>query len=122
MRLACELTENKLSHPARFADAIRALAQDAHRFRHAPSPAPFQILSRRIETLSSVLGDRRDGPLGSWLNNLGRELRTAAVRRAKSPQRMCTCVDESSGRQPLFLSVGAVLCQERTIPHVIVKV
>jgi hypothetical protein len=85
------MMETTLSDPARFADAIRALARDAHRLRDSQSPTAHLMLSRRIETLTSVLGDRRGSPLGSWLDNLGRELQTAAVHAAMSPRRMCIC-------------------------------
>ena len=81
-----------LSDPARFARAIRDLAQDAHEtLTHSPSAAALRELSRRIEVLSSALGDRRAGPLGSWLDNLGREVRSAAVRRAGPYRPMCAC-------------------------------
>jgi hypothetical protein len=81
-----------LSDPARFADAIRRLARDAHRtLTHAPSPAALRRLTRRIDLLSSALGDRRNGPLRSWLDNLGREVRSAAVHRAGSSRRMSIC-------------------------------
>ena len=83
---------NTLSDPTRFAQAIRGLARDAHRtLTHSPSPAALRQLSRRIELLGSALGDRRGGPLGSWLDNLGREVRSAAVHRAGSHRRMCAC-------------------------------
>ena len=61
--------------PARFAQAIRVLARDVHRSRCSPSAAVRWRLSRRIEALASSLGDRRGGPLGTWLDNLGREVR-----------------------------------------------
>jgi hypothetical protein len=80
---------NTLSDPARFARAIRGLARDAHRtLTHSPSAAALRRLSRRIELLSSAIGDRR-GPLGTWLDNLGREVRSAAVHRAGASSRMC---------------------------------
>lgn len=92
MPLALENKENTLSDPARFAQAIRGLAHDAHRtLTHSPSPAALRKLSRRIEILSSTLGDRRVGPLGTWLDNLGREVRSAAVRRAGPCRPMCIC-------------------------------
>ena len=91
MRLALESREDTLSDPERFAEAIRALARDAHRLRHSPSAAALWGLSRRIEVLASVLGDRRGGPLGTWLDDLGREVRSAAVHRAGSPHPMCIC-------------------------------
>jgi hypothetical protein len=81
---------NTLSDPARFAHAIRGLARDAHRtLTHTPSPAALRGLSRRIERLSSALGDRRRGPIGMWLESLGREVRSAAVHRAGVSPRMC---------------------------------
>ena len=65
-----------LSDPARFAHAIRGLARDAHRtLAHAPSAPALRQLSRRIEHLASALGDRREGPVGAWLDSLGREPR-----------------------------------------------
>ena len=92
MRLALEKKEDSLSDPARFAQAVRGLAHDAHRtLTHSPSPAALRQLSRRIELLGSALGDRRGGPLGSWLDNLGREVRSAAVHRAGSYRRMYAC-------------------------------
>ena len=58
MRLALENREAPLSDPARFAQAIRGLAYDAHRtLRHSPSPAALRKLSRRIDAL--VGGPRR---------------------------------------------------------------
>ena len=81
-----------LSDPARFARAIRDLAQDAHEtLTHSPSTAALRKLSRRIEVLSSTLRDRRAGPVGSWLDNLGREVRSAAVRRAGPYLPICAC-------------------------------
>ena len=83
---------NSLSDPARFAQAIRALAHDAHRtLRNSPSAAALCGLSRRVDTLAATLGDRPVSPLGSWLENLGRELRSAAVHRAGSPRPLCLC-------------------------------
>ena len=83
---------NTLSDPARFAEAIRALARDANRtLRHSPSPATLRKLSRRIELLSSALGDRRGCPVGTWLDSLGREVQSAAVHRAESYRPMCMC-------------------------------
>ena len=77
---------NTLSDPARFAQAIRDLARDAHRtLTHSPSPAALRGLCRRIELLASALGDRREGPLGTWLDNLGRKVRSAAIHRAGRP-------------------------------------
>jgi hypothetical protein len=80
-----------LSDPARFAQAIRAVAQDAYRLRHSSSEAALWRLSRRIDLLASTLGDRRGGPLGTWLDNLGREVRSAAVHRAELSRPMCIC-------------------------------
>jgi hypothetical protein len=92
MRLALETKEGSLSDPARFAQAIRGLAYDAHRtLKHSPSPAALRKLSRRIELLGSALGDRRGGPLGTWLDNLGREVRSAALRRAGSSGPISIC-------------------------------
>ncbi len=83
---------NTLSDPTQFAQAIRGLAQDAHRtLRHSPSPTALRGLSRRIELLSSALGDRRGSPLGTWLDSLEREVRSAAVHRAGSSRPMCIC-------------------------------
>jgi hypothetical protein len=83
---------NTLSDPARYSQAIRGLAQDAHRtLRHSPSPVALRKLSRRIELLASALNDRRGGPLGTWLDSLGREVSSAAVDRAGSSRPMCIC-------------------------------
>jgi hypothetical protein len=93
MRSALENREDSLLDPARFAQAIRGLAYDAHRtLTHSPSPMALRKLSRRIELLGSALGDRREGPLGTWLDNLGQEVRSAAVHRAASSRPMCICV------------------------------
>ncbi|QEH39273.1 hypothetical protein OJF2_78880 (plasmid) [Aquisphaera giovannonii] len=81
-----------LSDPARFAQAIRDVARDAHQLRNATSPASARGLSRRIESLASALGDRRDGPLGTWLDNLGREVRADAIRRASAGSRAAACL------------------------------
>jgi hypothetical protein len=91
MKLVLENTPDTLSDPARFAEAIRALAQDAHQLRHSPSAVALWGLSRRIEILASVLGDRRGGPLGTWLDNLDREVRSAAVHLSSSSPPMCIC-------------------------------
>jgi hypothetical protein len=92
MRLALEKGKDSLSDSARFAQAIRGLAYDAHRtLTHSPSPAALRKLTRRIEVLSSVLGDRRIGPLGAWLDNLGREVRSAAVHRVGSSRPVGIC-------------------------------
>ena len=83
---------NTLSDPSRFARAIRGLARDAHlTLTHSPSPAALRRLSRRIELLSSVLGDRRRGSVGTWLDNLGREVRSAAAHRSGSSRLMRPC-------------------------------
>ncbi len=74
---------NTLSDPAQFAQAIRELAGDAHRtLAHSPTPAAVRRLSRRIECLSSAHVDRSEGPLpiATWLDNLGREVRSAEGR------------------------------------------
>jgi hypothetical protein len=92
MRLALENKGASLSDPARFSQAIRGLAYDAHRtLTHSPTPAALRKLARRIEVLSSTLGDRRGGPLGTWLDNLRREVRSAAIRRAGASHPMCIC-------------------------------
>jgi hypothetical protein len=81
-----------LSDPARFAQAIRGLAYDAHRtLKHSPSPAALRKLGRRVEVLSSLLGDRQGDPLKAWLDNVGREVRSAAIRRAGASRPMCLC-------------------------------
>ena len=79
-----------LSDPARFAQAIRDLAGDAHRtLAHAPSAAALRGLSRRIERLTFALDDRCGSPVGSWLESLGREVRVAAaVNRAGASRRL----------------------------------
>jgi len=80
------------SDPARFAQAIRDLARDAHEtLNHSPSAAALWRLPRRIDALAAVLGDRRGGPLGTWLENTGREVRSAAVHRAGVSHPMCLC-------------------------------
>jgi hypothetical protein len=88
---------NTLSDPARFAQAVRGVARDAHQMlTHSPSAAALRGLSRRIDVLSAVLGDRREGPLGTWLDNLGREVRSAAVLRAGGiPSHVPLCVSKS---------------------------
>jgi hypothetical protein len=83
---------NTLSDPARFARAIRGLARDAHlTLTRSPSPSALRRLSRRIELVSSVLGDRRRGSVGTWLDNLGREVRSAAAHRSGSSRLMRPC-------------------------------
>jgi hypothetical protein len=85
------MENSTLSDPARFAQDIRAVARDAYQLRHSSSEAAVRRLSQRIELLASALGDRRGGPLGTWLDNLGREVRSAAVHRASSSRRMSIC-------------------------------
>jgi hypothetical protein len=81
-----------LSDPTQFAQAIRSLAQDAHwTLRNSPSPADLRKLSRRIERLSSELGDRSGAPLETWLDSLGQEVKSAAIHRAASSRPMCIC-------------------------------
>jgi hypothetical protein len=81
-----------LSDPTQFAQDIRRLARDAHRtLTHSPSAAALRRLSRRIEHLASTLDDRREGPIGTWLDSLGREVRCAAVHRVESSILMCIC-------------------------------
>jgi len=83
---------NTLSDPALFAQAIRGLARDAHRtLTHSPSPAALRTLSRRIELHLSALGDRRGGPVGTWLDGLGREVQSAVVHRAGSYNQLYIC-------------------------------
>jgi hypothetical protein len=90
MQLALKNREDTLSDPARFAQAIRGLAHAAHRtLTHSPSPAALRRLSGRIDLLRSALGDRREGPPGTWLDNLRREVRSAAVHRAGSYRPAC---------------------------------
>jgi hypothetical protein len=92
MGLVLEKKNASLSDPGRFAQAIRDLAYDARRtLKHSPSPAALRELSRRIELLSSVLVDRRRDPLKVWLDNVGREVRSAAVRRAVATSPVCRC-------------------------------
>ena len=92
MRLALENREAPPSDPARFARAIRGLAYNAHRtLRHSPSPAALRGISRRIDALAAALGDRREGPLGTWLDNLGQEVRSATEHRTEASRRMCLC-------------------------------
>jgi len=67
-----------LSDPAQFAQAIRGIARDAHRtLTHSPSAAALRGLSRRIELMAVALDDCRAGPLGTWLDSLGRDERRA---------------------------------------------
>ena len=83
---------NTLSDPARFAQAIRGLARDAYEtLRHSPSASALRELSRRIDVLIGDLGDRRGSPVETWLDNLGREVRSAAIRRAVASRPMCLC-------------------------------
>jgi hypothetical protein len=83
---------NTLADPARFADAIRSLAQDAHQtLRRSSSPAALRRLSRRIERLSDSLGDLRGAPLGAWLDNLASEVQSATVHRTGAFRPTCQC-------------------------------
>jgi hypothetical protein len=92
MGLVLEMKNASLSDPARFAQAIRDLAHDAHRtLKNSPSPAALRELARRVEHLSSVLGDRQGDPLKAWLDNAGREVRSAALRRAGASRPVCLC-------------------------------
>jgi hypothetical protein len=82
-----------LSDPALLARAIRDLARDAHRtLTHSPSEASLRRLSRRIDVLAAVLAHRRGGPLEAWLDSLRREVRAAAVHRARASGLICICV------------------------------
>ena len=81
-----------LPDQAWFAQAIRDLARDAHEtLIHSPPPATFRGLTRRIDILAAALGDRREGPVGTWLDNLGREVRSAPAHRTEASRRMCLC-------------------------------
>jgi hypothetical protein len=83
---------NTMSDPARFAGAIRGLAYEAHRtLAQSPSPADLRRLTRCIEHLGTALGDRRGGPVATWLDSLAREVRSAAVRRVGTSRPMCRC-------------------------------
>jgi hypothetical protein len=76
--------------PERFADAIRSVALDAHRtLAETPSPATLHELSRRISRLSCALGDARSGPLGVWLESLGRVVRATTKRRVPASTTSC---------------------------------
>ena len=71
---------NTLSDPARMAQAIRDLARDAH--RHADALAIPGGPAKALPThRTPYVRPRRPprGPLGTWLDNLGREVRSAAV-------------------------------------------
>ncbi len=75
-----------LSDPTRLARAIRALARDAHHtLTCSPSAAALWQLSERIEFVAATLDDRREGPLGNWLESLDREVRAAATHDTGSP-------------------------------------
>ena len=91
MRLALEHTQETLSDPARFAEALRALAQDAYQLRQSPCAAARQMLFRRIELLTSTLGERRGSPIGTWLDNVGREVRSTVVQSGGLSRSMCIC-------------------------------
>ena len=92
MTLALESRQDTLSDPARFAQAIRGLAYDAHRtLTESPSPAALRKLGRRVEFVRSAFGDRSEGSLGTWLDNLGREVRSAAAHRSGSSRLMRPC-------------------------------
>jgi hypothetical protein len=81
-----------LLDPARFAKEIRWLALDAHRtLRHSPNSADLRRLRRRIELVSSALGERRGRPLETWLDSLGRAVQLAALEGAASYRPMCLC-------------------------------
>ena len=92
MRLTLEQKEALLSDPAQFSQAIRDLAYEIHRtLKHSPSRAALRRLARRIELLSAVLEDRQGVPLRAWLENAGREVRSAAARQAGAPRPICLC-------------------------------
>ncbi|WP_165223100.1 hypothetical protein [Aquisphaera insulae] len=73
------MNPNTLSDPSVFAQAVRDVARDAYRLRNSPATASVRVISRRIEALAEALGDRREGPLGIWLKNLGREVRKIPI-------------------------------------------
>jgi hypothetical protein len=86
------MEKSTLSDPAQFAQAIRSLARDAHwTLTRSPSAPALRGLARRIELLAFALGDRRAGPLGTWLDSLERDVRSAALRRAESSRLICVC-------------------------------
>jgi hypothetical protein len=92
MGLILEKQNASLSDPGRFAQAIRDLAHDVHRtLKHSPSQAALRKLARRIEILSSVLGDRQGDPLKAWLDSAGREVWSVAVRQAEASCPMYLC-------------------------------
>ncbi len=81
-----------LTDPARFARALRRLARDAHQARSLPPSATARRrISRRIGLLASALGDRGEGPIGAWLDNLGREVGSSAPRPARPRRILCGC-------------------------------
>ena len=87
---------NELSAPARFAQAVRGLALDAHRtLTRSPSEAALQRLSRRIAVLVEALEDRRRSPIAAWLDNLERDVQSAARRARPKPPHATPWVDES---------------------------
>src|SRR5438270_139257 len=55
------------------------------------SPEALRGLSRRIAVLAATLGDRREGPVGAWLESLGREVRSTAAHRDGSSRPLCLC-------------------------------
>ena len=92
MRLTLKKKEDTLSDPARFAQAIRGLAYDAHRtLTHSPSPAALRRLARRIESCRLPSGTAAAARSGAWLDNLGREVRSAAAHRTEASRPMCLC-------------------------------
>ena len=83
---------NTLSDPTRIAQTIRVLARDAHlTLRHTPSPAALRALAQRVDLVTAELGEHRTGPVGIWLKNLAREVRSPGVHQAGASNRMCHC-------------------------------
>lgn len=81
-----------LSDPAHFARALRDVARETHEaLKHEPTPARLGQLSRRLDALTTALGDRHQGPLGAWLENAGRQVRSAAIQRDRAARRLCRC-------------------------------
>jgi hypothetical protein len=86
------LETQTLPDQAWFAQAIRDLARDAHEtLIHSPPPATLRGLIRRIDILAAALGDRREGPVGTWLDSLRREVQSAAIQRTGATRPLCLC-------------------------------
>ena len=80
-----------LSDPARFAQAIRDLARDAHEtltalaLRGGPAGALPPHRGARVRPR------RSRGPARDLAGNLGQEVRSATVRRDETSRTMCLC-------------------------------